>query len=110
MAKKKKTLKPIVLDTAFFVGGVVVGETIAHLVRDISFLKWLSFQVTGTLNLVLVSISVYLNPAVVLFPLLGVVGGRLLKKSLSEKKRSFAYSDDEEEQDEDFDNDFDQEF
>lgn len=108
MAKKKKTLKPIVLDTAFFVGGVVIGEMIAHLVRDISFLKWLSFQVTGTLNLVLVSISVYLNPAVVLFPLLGVVGGRLLKKSMSEKKRDFAYADEEE--DEEFEDDFDQEF
>lgn len=108
MAKKKKTLKPIVLDTAFFIGGLVFGELIAHLVRDIGFLKWLSFQVAGTLDLVLISISVYLNPAVVLFPLVGVVGGRLLKKSLSEQKRSFADLDEEVEQDEEFENEFDQ--
>ena len=109
MAKKKKTLKPIVLDTAFFTGGLVFGELIAYLVRDIGFLKWLSFQVSGTLDLVLISISIHLNPAVVLFPLFGVVGGRLLKKSLSEKKRTFADLDEEmEEENEEFDNDFDQ--
>ncbi|MBQ8381661.1 MAG: hypothetical protein IJX47_00470 [Clostridia bacterium] len=95
MAKKKKSLKPIVLDTAFFVGGVVFGELIAYLVRNIGFLKWLSFEVSGTLDLVLVSISIHLNPAVVLFPLLAVVGGRLLKKTLSEQKRTFADLDED---------------
>ncbi|MBQ8288322.1 MAG: hypothetical protein IJX76_06075 [Clostridia bacterium] len=98
MAKKKKSLKPIVLDTVFFVGGLVFGELIAYLVRDIGFLKWLSFQVSGTLDLVLVSISIHLNPAVVLFPLLAVVGGRLLKKTLSEQKRNFADLDEGDDQ------------
>ncbi|MGM9648077.1 MAG: hypothetical protein ACI3YH_08115 [Eubacteriales bacterium] len=100
MAKKKKNLKPAVLDTTFFVGGVVIGELIAHLVRNISFLKWLSFQVSGTLDLVLVSISVNLNPAVVIFPLLFVVGGRLLKRMLAEQKQRRFESDED-----DFDND-----
>ncbi len=91
---KKKSLKPIVLDVAFFVGGLVIGELIAFLCRDISLLKWLAFEVSATLDLILVSISLHLNPAVVLFPLLGVVGGKLLKKMLSEQKRRSADLDD----------------
>lgn len=108
MAKKKKSLKPIVLDTAFFIGGLVFGELIAYLVRNISFLKWLSFEVAGTLDLVLVSISVRLNPAVILFPLLAVVGGRMLKNAMSDShstRRSSSDVFEEEEQDEYADND-----
>lgn len=98
--KKKKSLKPIVYDAAFFIGGLVFGELIAYLVRNIAFLKWLSFEVSGTLDLVLVSISVYLNPAIVLFSLLAVVGGRLLKKALSEQRASTAEFDPDEDPDE----------
>ncbi len=100
MAKKKKSLKPIVLDSAFFVGGVVFGELIAFLVRDIGFLKWLAFEVSGVLDLVLISIAVHLNPAVILFPLMAVVGGRLLKKTLAESKASAELDPDEYEQEE----------
>lgn len=108
MAKKKKSLKPIVLDGAFFIGGLVFGELIAYLVRNIGFLKWLSFEVSGTLDLVLVSISIHLNPAVVLFPLLAVVGGRMLKQAMSEPRQSRKSSSDpfnEDEQDEYTDDD-----
>ncbi len=105
MAKKKRNLKPAVLDTAFFVGGLVFGELIAFLCRDIALLKWLSFEVAATLNLVLVSISVHLNPAVVLFPLLAVVGGRMLKKSLAEADRRRRDIDEESEDPDEGDDD-----
>ncbi|MBQ7354417.1 MAG: hypothetical protein IJW62_02735 [Clostridia bacterium] len=105
MAKKRKSLKPIVLDAAFFTGGLVFGELIAYLVRNIGFLKWLSFEVSGTLDLVLISISIHLNPAVILFPLLAVVGGRMLKQAMSEPRQPRKSTYEEEDPDEYTDND-----
>lgn len=94
--KKKKNLKSGVLDIAFFVGGLILGEVIAFLVRNIGFLKWLSFEVAFgiiepvVLDLQLVKftfgLSFHLNPAVVLFSLLGVVAGRMLRNYMSESR------------------------
>lgn len=92
--KKKKNLKSGVWDGAFFVGGLILGEVIAFLVRNIGFLKWLSFEVAFgiiepiVLDLQLVKftfgLSIHLNPAIVLFSLLGVIVGRMLRKYMSE--------------------------
>lgn len=94
--KKKRSLKPIVWDTAFFIGGLVFGKLIGALVRNIGFLRWLSFEVAFgildpvTIDLALfrftVGFGVYLTPAVVLFTMLFLVGGKLLRKKTAPPK------------------------
>lgn len=94
--KKKKSLKPIVWDTAFFIGGLVFGQLIASLVRNIGFLRWLSFEVAfGILDPITIDLSLvkfnfgfgfYLTPAVVLFSMLFLVGGKLLRQQLTPAK------------------------
>ena len=91
--KKKKSLKPVVWDTAFLIGGLVFGKLIGSLVRGIAALRWLSFEVAFgildpiTIDLVLVKFDFgfgfYLTPAVVLFTTLFFVGGKLLRKQLT---------------------------
>ena len=90
---KKRTLKPIVWDTLFVVGGLVFGRLIGTLVRSIAALRWLSFEVAFgilepiTIDLVLVKFNFgfgfYLTPAIILFTALFFIGGKLLKKQLS---------------------------
>ena len=90
---KKKTLKPIVWDPLFVVGGLVFGRLIGTLVRNIAALRWLSFEVAFgilepiTIDLVLVKFNFgfgfYLTPAIVLFTALFFIGGKLLRKQLS---------------------------
>lgn len=87
--KKKIRLKPAVWDTAFFIGGLVMGRLIGALVKNLAILRWLSFEVAFgilepiTLDLVLFKFTVgfgfYLTPAVVLFTILFLVGGKLLR-------------------------------
>lgn len=94
--KKKRSLKPIVWDTAFFIGGLVFGLLIGALVRNIGFLRWLSFEVAFgildpvTIDLALVKFTfgfgVHLTPAVVLFSMLFLVGGKLLRKQTAPVK------------------------
>ena len=94
--KKKRSLKPIVWDTAFFIGGLVFGQLIGALVRNIGFLRWLSFEVAfGILEPVTIDLSlikftlgfgVHLTPAVVLFSMLFLVSGKLLRKQTTPTK------------------------
>lgn len=88
-SKKRLRLKPRVWDTAFFIGGLVMGKLISILVKDISFLRWLSFEVAfGVLDPVTIDLvflkftygfGFYLSPAIVLFTILFWVGGKLLR-------------------------------
>ncbi|MBQ7325245.1 MAG: DUF4321 domain-containing protein [Clostridia bacterium] len=123
--KKKRKLKPFVVDTAFFVGGLAIGEVVASLVKDIAFLKWLSFEVLYGLqeplqfNLLLfkftLGCTIRLSPALILFGLLGLLLSRLMRAASAEKKeRSKAYDlhpdksehiEDDEDEDEDEDED-----
>ena len=120
--KKKRKLKPLVLDSIFCLGGLVIGEVVAALVKNISFLKWLSFEVLYgaqepvTFNLLLfkfvLGFTIRLTPALLLFGLLGVLLGRMMQASAAENKaRARAYDlhpdkfskfqEDEDEEDED---------
>ncbi len=118
--KKKIRLKPLAWDTAFFIGGLVMGRLIGALVKNIAFLRWLSFEVAFgildplTINLVLfkftVGFGIYLTPAVVLFTILFLVGGKLLRtqvltpgKAPAKPADPFAL-DDEEDDDQQYDN------
>lgn len=90
--KKKLRLKPAVWDTAFFIGGLIMGRLIGALTANIAFLNWLAFEVAFgvldplTIDLVLFKFTFgfgfYLTPAVVLFTILFVVGGRLIRANV----------------------------
>ena len=87
--KKKLRLKPTVWDTAFFIGGLIMGKLISALTVNIAFLNWLAYEVAlglpspFTLDFAILKITFgyafYLTPAVVLFSILFVVGGRLIR-------------------------------
>ena len=87
--KKKLRLKPSVWDTAFFIGGLIMGRLVGALAVNVSFLRWLAFEVGFgilnplTIDLVLFKFTFgfgfYLTPAVVLFTILFVVGGKLIR-------------------------------
>lgn len=109
--KAKFRLKPRVMDVLFFVSGLVIGEAIAFLTKNIGFLKWLSHDVSFgfeeplPLSFLIFKIefgfSIHLNPAVILFSLLGLIGGRYLlasskqKKSTSAQAYEYEYEDDQ---------------
>lgn len=87
--QKKLRLKPCVWDTAFFIGGLIMGRLIGALTVNITFLRWLAYEVAFgvldpvTIDLVLFKFTFgfgfYLTPAVVIFTILFVVGGKLIR-------------------------------
>lgn len=120
--KKKRKLKPFVLDSVFCLGGLAIGEVVALLVKDIAFLKWLSFEILYGIqeplqfNLLLfkftLGCTLRLTPALILFGFLGILVGRLMQNASEDKKisarandlrpdKSEAYEEEEEEFEED---------
>lgn len=116
--KKKRKLKPFVLDSVFCLGGLAIGEVVALLVKDIAFLKWLSFEILYGIqeplqfNLLLfkftLGCTLRLTPALILFGFLGILVGRLMQNASEDKKisarandlrpdKSEAYEEEEEE-------------
>lgn len=105
--KKKYILKPRAMDIVCLVGGVVIGEVIAMLTQNIGFLRWLSYDVAFgfrqplELSFVLFKVafgfSIHLNPAVVLFALLGLITGRYLRAS-AKKEQSVSVEREDDEQ------------
>lgn len=101
--KKKRKLKPFVLDSVFCLGGLVIGEVVAVLVKNISFLKWLSFEVLYgidqpiSFNFLLFKFvfggTIRLTPALLLFGFLGILLGRLMQASMAESKVKSRASD-----------------
>jgi hypothetical protein len=100
--KKKRKFKPLVIDSVFCLGGLVIGEVVAILVKDIAFLKWLSFEILYGIqeplqfNLLLfkftLGCTIRLSPALILFGLLGILLSRLMRATAEEKKeRAKAY-------------------
>ena len=123
--KKKRKLKPLVQDSVFCLGGMVMGEVVALLVKNIAFLKWLSFEILYgidkpiSFNLLLLKFefgcTLRLTPALILFGFLGILLSRLMQASAAESKakaraydlrpdKSERYEDDEDEED-DFEED-----
>lgn len=94
--KSKKRLKPVVQDSIFCIGGLVMGEVVAALVKNIAFLKWLSFEVLYgidkpiSFNLLLLKFefggTFRLTPALLLFGFLGILLSRLMQASAAEKR------------------------
>lgn len=107
--KKKIRLKPLAMDLACFIGGLVIGEVIAAITQNIGFLKWLSYDVAFgliepvELNFVLFKLafgfSIHLNPAAVIFSLLALAIGRYMMASSAAKKQSLAEEAAEDEED-----------
>ena len=103
--KKKRRLKFSLTDLASLLSGLVIGELIASLTKNIAFLKWLSFDVAIgitqplELNFVLFKLvfgfSFHFNPSVILFMLLAFMIGRMIKSSFTRPKRTAAESDGE---------------
>lgn len=96
--KKKRKLKPFVLDSVFCLGGLAIGEVVALLVKDVAFLKWLSFEILYGIqeplqfNLLLfkftLGCTLRLTPALILFGFLGILVGRMMQNASQEKKVS----------------------
>jgi hypothetical protein len=118
-AKKKRKLKPIVQDSVFCLGGLVMGEVVASLVKDIAFLKWLSFEVLYgidkpiSFNLLLLKFefggTLRLTPALILFGFLGILLSRLMQASATESKvkaRAYDLRPDKSEEYDDEEDDF----
>lgn len=94
--KKKRRLKPRVVDVLSTVSGIVIGYVIAMLTENIGFLKWLSYDVVfgfekpSEFTLVIfkfaLGFSIHLTPAVVLFALLGFFMGRFLLEPKPKKE------------------------
>lgn len=109
MKKKKLRLKPHAIDIVCLVGGLVIGDVIAALTKNVGFLKWLSHDVVfgfeEPLPLTFVifkfafGFSIHLNPAVVLFALLGLFAGRYLRTSGLQKKQTSMRPVEQEEED-----------
>lgn len=117
--KKKRRLKPLVIDSIFCLGGLVMGEVIAGLVKNIAFLKWLSFEVLYgidkpiSFDLLLVRFefggTFRFTPALLLFGLLGILLSRLMQISAAEKRakaRAYDLRPDKSEEIEDEDDEF----
>ena len=118
--KKKRRLKPVVIDSIFCIGGLAVGEVVALLVKDIPALKWLSFEILYGIqepiqfNLLLfkfvLGCTLRLSPALLLFGFLGILLSRMMQASSADarsRKRAYdlhpdkngvAVEDDEEEE------------
>lgn len=96
--KKKLRIKPRAMDVLCFICGLVIGEVIAALTSNVGFLKWLSYDVVlgfeDPIELPLLifkfafGFSIHLNPAVVLFGLLGIFTGRYLLPTLPSPKKA----------------------
>lgn len=84
--KKKRRMKPRVMDILCLVSGIVIGQVIAMLTQNVGFLAWLGYDVVLgfvepiEFSLVIfkfaIGFSIHLNPAVVLFALLGLFASR----------------------------------
>lgn len=106
--KKRRLLKPRAMDVICLVSGMVIGEVIAMLTQNVGFLQWLSHDVAfGFQNPVVLTflifkvafgVSIHLNPAVVLFALLGLFAGRFLFTSAPKKKQTPPAQSEEDEQ------------
>lgn len=104
--KKKLRLKPLVVDILCIVCGLVIGSVIADLTQNIGFLKWLSYDVpfgseqplplTFLIFKITIGFSIHLNPAVVLFGLLGFVLGRYFRASAALRKEEETSREDDE--------------
>lgn len=96
--KKKLRLKPRAMDVLCFICGLVIGEVLAVLTSNVGFLKWLSYDVVfgfeEPLKLTFLifkfafGFSIHLNPAVVLFGLLGIFTGRYLLPAIPAQKKA----------------------
>lgn len=104
--KKKYILKPRAMDIVCLVGGIVIGEVIAALTQNVGFLSWLSYdvafgfkqpqEISFVIFKVAFGFSIHLNPAVVLFALLGLFTGRYLRTSAKKKQTAPVESEDDE--------------
>ena len=94
--KKKRKLKPLVIDSVFCIGGLAMGEVVASLVQNIAFLKWLSFEVLYgiqdpiTFNLLLfkftLGFTIRLTPALILFGLLGLLISKMMQNASADAR------------------------
>ena len=91
--KKKKRLKKWVYNLLFIIGGLVIGEVVAMLTKNISFLSWLSYEVPfGITSPIDVNLIIFrfqfgfyfvFCPALVFFIALALVIGNLMLSETS---------------------------